>query len=524
MEYLIIYTLVLVSSIVMATIASIDVGSNAMRIMIAQVTRSGSLQPIVRKREPIRLGRDVFASGRIPTPLIEATVRAFKGFKALCERHKVILVRAVGTSALREAKNSAALIEAVQARTGITIEIISGAEEARLIQVAVARAINLRNKLAVIVDMGGGSTEVSLLHDGDVIMSETHPIGAVRLLHLLEAKSFSSQRFTRLVREYVSSLQRQLKRHIGKRKVHLCVGTGGNFECLGDLRVKLLNRKTRDRLTITDLQQILRSINTLSLPERVKTLGLRPDRADVIGPAAAVLAEIMRASGVTQVRLPGVGLKDGVLLDLLPHVQKRRVHTARQQRLAFALELGRIYQNDMKHAETVRQRAVYLFDKYARSHRLNAQTRILLEVAALLHDIGHFVNSEEHHKHSMYLIRSTPLIGFDKRAQDIIACVARYHRKAPPKGDHEVYQELSKADQRIVCQLAALLRIADASDRGRGRIKRFSIRSQRGSCIVSLQGTGELLLEQWSIRKKADLFETQFKRKVSVEVRPSRRS
>jgi exopolyphosphatase/guanosine-5'-triphosphate,3'-diphosphate pyrophosphatase len=507
----------------MATIASIDVGSNAMRIMIAQVTRSGSLRPILRKREPVRLGRDVFANGKISAPLIEATVQAFRGFKALCERHKVILVRAVGTSALREARNSTALIEAVQARTGITIEIISGTEEARLIQLAVSRALTLRNKLAVIVDMGGGSTEVCLLQDGDVIMSETHPIGAVRLLHLLEAQNYTTQRFTKLVREYVSSLQRQLKRHIGKRKVHLCVGTGGNFECLGDLRVKLLKRKARDRLTITDLQRILTSINALSLPERIKKLGLRPDRADVIGPAAAVLAEIMRASGASEVRLPGVGLKDGVLLDLLPHVQNRKVHTVRQQRLAFALELGRIYQNDMKHAETVRQRAVYLFDKCARTHRLNAQSRILLEVAALLHDIGHFINSEEHHKHSMYLIRATPLIGFDKRAQDIIACIARYHRKAPPKNDHDVYQDLSKADQRIVCQLAALLRIADASDRGRGRIRKFAVRSQRGSCVVSLQGTGELLLEEWSIRKKADLFEAQFKRKVSVEVRPSRR-
>jgi exopolyphosphatase/guanosine-5'-triphosphate,3'-diphosphate pyrophosphatase len=508
----------------MATIASIDVGSNAIRIMIAQVTRNGSLRPLVRRREPIRLGRDVFSTGKISPQLIQASVRAFKRFKILCEQHKVILIRAVGTSALREAMNGAALIKAVQTRTGITIEIISGEEEARLIQVAVSKAIILRRKLAVLVDMGGGSTEVSLLHNCDMIMSETHPIGAVRLLHLLGAKKLSSAQFTRLVREYVSGLQRQLKRHISKRKVHLCIGTGGNFECLGDLRARLLKKQSRDRLTLTDLQTILEHLNSLSLTDRVRKLGLRPDRADVIVPAAAILAEIMRAAEVSQVRLPGVGLKEGILIDLLPQVQSKRAQTIRQQQIAFALELGRIYQNDMKHAETVRERAVYLFNRSARIHKLTPDTRVLLEIAALLHDIGHFVNSDEHHKHSMYLIRSTPLLGFDKRAQDIIACVARYHRKAAPKSDHEVYQQLSKADQRIVCKLAALLRIADASDRGRGRVKQLELRNQGNACVVSLRGSGELLLEEWSIRKKADLFESLFKRKVAVKIARSKRS
>ncbi len=500
----------------MVTIASIDVGSNAMRLMVAAVTADGSLRPIIRKREAIRLGKEVFASGRISHKTILASVAVFKSFRALCERHKVLFVRAVGTSALREAKNSAAFVETVQGRTGIRIEIISGTEEARLIQLAVSHSVNLKKKLALAIDMGGGSTEISLIHNGDVIFSETHPIGAVRLLHLLEAKRYSAVHFSKLVREYAQDLQRQLKRHIGTRKVNLCVGTGGNFESLGDLRVKILKSPEPDRLPLTDLLRLLSTLTSLTTEERIQKLKLRPDRADVIAPAAAVLAEIMSSAGVREVRLPGVGLKEGVLLDLLPQMQLSRERLARRQRIAFAQELGRMYQNDMRHAETVRERAAYLFDKFSQVHKLGSEAKLFLEIAALLHDIGHFVNSEDHHKHSMYLIRATPFIGFDRRAQDIVACIARYHRKSLPKQEHDVYRQLSKADQLLVRKLSALLRIADATDKGRGRVTAIRVRHVQGHYVLYLQGKGELLLEQWSIKRRADLFVTQYKKQFTV--------
>jgi exopolyphosphatase/guanosine-5'-triphosphate,3'-diphosphate pyrophosphatase len=175
-----------------------------------------------------------------------------------------------------------------------------------------------------------------------------------------------------------------------------------------------------------------------------------------------------------------------------------------------------MYQNDMRHAETVRERAAYLFDKFFHIHKLGSESKLLLEIAALLHDIGHFVNSEDHHKHSMYLIRATPFIGFDRRMQDIVACIARYHRKSLPKQEHEVYQQLSKTDQLMVRKLSALLRIADATDRGRGRVTSVRVRVNRGHYVLYLQGKGELLLEQWSIKRKADLFEAQYKKRFTI--------
>jgi exopolyphosphatase/guanosine-5'-triphosphate,3'-diphosphate pyrophosphatase len=316
----------------------------------------------------------------------------------------------------------------------------------------------------------------------------------------------------------VRGLQRQLKRHIGSSRVTLCVGTGGNFESLAELAARLFKRSNKQRLLLSDLERLIRMLNGMTTQERIDTLDLRPDRADVISPAAEVLAEIMRSIGVRQVCIPGVGLKDGLIIDLLPKLSRERGALERKQHLAFAREMCRMYQNDERHAERVRERCVYLFDRLANLHRLPERYRLLLEIAAILHDIGHFVDSEDHHKHSQYLIRATPFVGLDRTAQDIVSCVARYHRKSLPKLEHEVYRELRKSDQLVVRKLAALLRIADASDRGQGKVRELSIIFKRGRCVVKLRGAGELLLEQWAIGKKADLFERQFKKRVEVLV------
>ncbi len=500
----------------MPKVAAIDIGSNAMRLLIVDVTRSGLIKPVYSTREPVRLGKDVFAIGRISPEILERSIGAFESFKAICDSHKVLMVRAVGTSALREAQNAQKFVDDIQAQTGIRVEIISGSEEARLVQLAVASKIDFRRKLAVVIDMGGGSTEVSLVLNGNIIVSETHKIGAVRLLHLLEVQKYPFKVFSRLVSDYVRGLRKQLKREIGDRHIDLCVGTGGNFETLGVLRTKLLGAKDKNRLPLRDLTLIMQRINALSVDDRIKQLGLRPDRADVIGPAGAVLLEIMRESQVKEVVFPAVGVKDGIVIDLLPQLKGARSEIQRRQLIAFSEEMGRKYQYDAEHATTVSERSLQLFDRTVRLHRLGKDARIILEVAALLHDIGHFISSDDHHRHSMYLIRSTPIIGLDKRAQDIVSCVARYHRKSMPKDDHEVYRDLSKVDQLLVRTLSGILRIADATDRGQGRVKSVTFRVEAKKIVLKLKGPGELLLERWAIQKKADLFELRFKKKIEV--------
>jgi exopolyphosphatase/guanosine-5'-triphosphate,3'-diphosphate pyrophosphatase len=371
--------------------------------------------------------------------------------------------------------------------------------------------------IVITIDMGGGSTEINLVRNGSVIISETHPIGAVRLLELIRAESLEDNESSRLVRGYAHGICAQLKRQINSRRIGICVGTGGSFEALGDLRTTLLKLDRSDTLTISELSQIIKGLSSLSLEERIDKLGLRPDRADVIAPAAEVLLEIMSAAGVKRIKLPRVGLRDGVILDLKAQVHPLLTQERSRHCLAFASEMVRLYSLDKKHSEHVRSHALYLFDRFKAVHRLERRERLLLELAALLHDIGRFVNSEDHHKHSMYIIKATQFIGLDQRERDIVACIARYHRGSLPKQSHEVYGALSGRDQRIVRRLAAFLRIADAADQGLGRVKRISLRMvKRSHCSIKLVGRGDLTLERVSCRSRGDLFSQEFKRAVTV--------
>src|SRR5215831_4148004 len=307
------------------TIASIDVGSNAIRLLIATTTTNGAYQPVHSVREPVRLGQDVFTKGSISAQTIDRMVQTFIDFKQKLETHNVARVKAVGTSAIREAINRDAVLKAIAKATGIEISIIGAEEEARLIHQAVKLSVNLKNKIAVLIDIGGGSVEVVLADDSNVLCTESYAMGSVRLLKILDEKA-GEERFNQLVTEYVDATQRRLEQEIGTHNVDVCVGTGGSIESIGDLRRELFDKNSNQKVTVEELKALVKKLRATSFEERIQTLRLRPDRADVIVPAAIVLLKIVQQAGVDEVMIPGIGLKDGVVLELLSQLQHPDEH------------------------------------------------------------------------------------------------------------------------------------------------------------------------------------------------------
>ncbi|MCS6806313.1 MAG: Ppx/GppA phosphatase family protein [Acidobacteriota bacterium] len=502
----------------MPTIAAIDVGSNAMRLVVGSVNGSRGLQLLESLREPVRLGQDVFTQGLIGEPTLERAIEAFVRFRKVIDAHNVQRVRAVATSAMREAFNRDIVIDRLTQASGIEVQVIDPEEEARLIHLAVNEALNLKNKLAMLVDIGGGSVEVTLAANGQIIATESFNMGTVRLLQKLEEKQRGQRQFNTLVREYVDATRRRLRKEIGQQKIDVCVGTGGNIETLGDLRQTLLNRQQNTLITDDELDAIIKQLQSLSYEERMRTLRLRPDRADVIMPAAIVLQKILKQAGVAEVMIPHVGLKDGLLLDIAQDVRNGRRNLHREQVLAAARRLGQKYAFDESHATTVANFAARLFDATESLHRLDEESRLLLEVAALLHDIGQFVHIVGHNKHSYYLLMATPLLGLTYAQRAIVANVARYHRKAFPTLKHEPYRNLSAKDRVVVCKLAALLRIADALDTEHaGKVHQFTLEYKKPKLIMRLHGEGDMLLEKWALQRKATLLEEVFGVKFVVE-------
>ena len=501
----------------MPKLAAIDVGSNAMRLAVATADEHGRTHVIHTDREPVRLGADVFAKGEISDGRLVEAMDAFLKFRKVIRHYNAKKVRAVGTSALREARNRDYCISQIAKTTGLTIETINAEEEARFEYLAVSRAIKLNSKVALLLDIGGGSVEFSLINDNGIIATESFGIGTVRLLQMLQPKKHGERVFRQLAREYVNVIGTRLRKEIGERKVDFCIATGGNVESLGDLRVQLCDADEDTSITLEEIDSILKQLQTRSYEERVRDFGLRPDRADVIIPAIIVLQIVAKEANVSEIKIPRVGVREGLLIDMAQHLNAAVEPVQRTELITSATLVGRKYDCDPQHAQAVARFAVALFDATKKLHKLGSDERVLLEAAALLHDVGYYVGTAHHHRHSLYLINASPLIGVDEAEKLVIALIARYHSGSMPKPNHKEFMSLSPKEREIVLKLAALLRLAEALDREHGnKVEAFHLTIRKRKLILSLKGQGDLLLEKWALGFGARAFEKVYKRKMVI--------
>jgi exopolyphosphatase/guanosine-5'-triphosphate,3'-diphosphate pyrophosphatase len=297
-------------------LAAIDIGSNAIRLMLAEYSPLG-LRPIQKYRVPIRLGADVFTKGQISPKNLKASARAFRQFVGILKSQKIQRVRAVGTSALREASNGEAFIELVRRKTGMVVEVIDGVEEARLIHLGVKREVHLENHSCLLIDVGGGSVELTFSDRGLLSATHSFPFGTVRTLEKLKKRKLTERHIQVLVGEYSKPMSSFLESHKIGGSLDFMVGTGGNIEALGRLKPALLGKNSRSFLTLQELEMILAKLSKLSIKDRVERLKMKPDRADVIVPAGSVVFNAMKLARVDRLLIPYVGLKDGLLWSLL---------------------------------------------------------------------------------------------------------------------------------------------------------------------------------------------------------------
>lgn len=301
------------------TIAAIDIGSNAIRMVVAEISREGEqcrLQPMKKFRVPIRLGADVFESGKISGRNLKASTRALSKFCQWAGKHKVDRIRAVGTSALREAGNQRAFLELIRRKTGIAIEVIDGRLEAQMIFRAVRRQVQLENARALLIDVGGGSVELTFCDQGRIQDTQSFPFGTVRTLGLLKKRRMKESQMNLVIGDFIRPLSEFIHQRNGGRKPEFAVGTGGNLEALGRMKSKLLGKNSPTEISDAELEQIIRKLRTLTYKERIQKLGLRPDRADVIIPAAMVVQAVLRQTSIHRLVIPYVGLKDGLLWEM----------------------------------------------------------------------------------------------------------------------------------------------------------------------------------------------------------------
>jgi len=500
-----------------ALISAIDVGSNAMRLHIAGADARGNLKTIYYHREPVRLGHDAFTTGKLSPETMEKAQQAFETFRSMIDRHPVQTIRATGTSALRNSANASKLICRIEEKTGIRIEIISGEEEARLIHLSVHHRVpDMNKKRMLLIDIGGGSVEITLTEHGDIIALESFRMGTVRLLEMFRNTPNEAERI-HLMDEYIDAMRQKVREEITGKKVDLCIGTGGNVEALGELGVSLLDNNSSQHLRFKEIKKLVKKLQSMSYEDRINRLGLRPDRADVIIPASLVLKSIVKMARPADLIIPpSVGLADGLLLDLLDR-QNINSEALAHQAIAWAESLARKFHANLNYARHVRSLSMQLFLRTADLHNLGKRDALLLQVAALVHEIGMTIRPAGHHKHAYYLIKSSPMVGLSIEEKRLVAIVVRYQRKRIPGKNDSPFSELTAEQQEKALRLNILLRLAIAMNKERrGNVLLIHMEDSKGLSQLTLEGKGDLLFERWALRKQTRWFEAVFERKLEI--------
>lgn len=477
-------------------IGAIDVGTNAVRLKLDRILPDGTLENIHSERVAIRLGEGLFTSGTIKGEVEDRLVATLRRYAALVRRYRA-RTRAVGTSALRDAKNRAEIIRRVKDEAGLTLEVISGREEARLISLGV-----LSDKPAtarsLCVDIGGGSTEVIYALGAKPTDLWSVDVGSVRITEVFKISGKVDKKQLKLLRAYAREVFADANMHPKDGRISKAIGSSGIIGAVA----AFARKGNADFATIEEVSQALEKLSKMDSNERTDKID--PSRADVIVGGAVVLEGMMLELGIRTIAPTERSLRDGLVLDLL---RRRRTEPSEASLEEEALNAGRRLGFGEAHARQSASIALTLFDALAKSQQLPVASRNWLMAAALLHDVGHAVNYQRHHRHAQYLIANLDLPGLSDRERDIAAVVARFHRRSPPDPSHEALKPFDQSEVRIIRRLAIILRVADALDRSHQQpVVHVGVKVDARAVRLRLTTRDSVDLELWDLGRERELF------------------
>ena len=506
-------------------IAAIDIGTNSIHMIVVRVRPDLSFEVIDREKDMVRLGAGGL-DGRSLTPTaVAAALQTLAKFRRLAESHKVDEILAAATSATREADNGGDFIAEVARQTGIRIRVISGVEEARLIHLAAGYGVDIGASTAVVIDIGGGSVEVTLGNATQLTLGRSFKLGVIRLTErFVKSDPLSGRDERRLVKHVLREAGAYLD-DVASRGYDRVIGTSGTILSLGMLTAadgaEVPGEVRNRRIPGKALHRLRKRLTELSLEGRLAMPGLDPRRADLAVAGSVLLDTIVRRLGADEFTLCDLALREGLVLDYIARnsARIRKAERYPDVRRRSVVELGERCGYWAEHAQQVTKLALALFDQTRSVHGLGDRERGLLEFGAILHDIGVHISYERHHRHSYYLIKNGDLRGFAPEEIEIIALLARYHRQATPKKSHEGYGSLSGGTRKAVKAMAAMLRLAEGLDRSHAQaVDGLDVYPRADDYLVRIRTSGDAELELWAAHRHVPPLEKVLGRPVRFEV------
>ena len=503
-------------------LAAIDIGSNSLKLVIVEAAASDSFTVILQDRERVRLGHETLRNHLLSPDAINLSATAIAKFRSIAESREVDSIIAVATASVREAENASQFVCEIEERTGVHVEVLSSVEEARLIGVAAAQFFDAKNTTLLNIDIGGGSTELSLMKNGEPHKLFSMKLGAVGLTEkFIFSNPPKPKEIENLQAEIAFALERPMRK-MKNQTWQISSGTSGTIMNLATL-LNFQAAETVDakpEIQFKKLVALNKLLVRIPLEERAKLPSISPQRAEVIVAGGQILEGVMRTFGIEKLQPCGYALREGVIIDYLREIEAESlppVPDVEDKRLRGVFAIGRRFGYEESHALQVANLAETIFDSLAPVYNLERHHRTLLSAAALLHDVGYHISHESHHKHTLYLIKHSEMIGFSEIEKLIIANVARYHKGSLPKEKHADFMFLSETERDFTAKLGGILRLADALDRGyESRVKNIEFKHERQTVFLKLSGKDNLTAERQAVELKKDLFELAFDCKLET--------
>lgn len=496
-------------------LAAIDIGSNSIKLAIIEAAASDSFTVILQERERVRLG-ETLKNRFISPEALQKCADAIAKFRSIAESRSVHKILAVATASVREAENSAETVQQIEEKTGVRVEVLSSIEEARLIGIAAQQNMKLNKGSLLNIDIGGGSTELSLMTDGSPEYLYSMKLGAVGLTERFIFSNPPKEKEIKSLRAEIALAVERPARELKGKKWLISTGTSGTILNLASLlnfqAAHEINKSAQ--LQFKRLVALNQMMAKLNLEQRGKLPDISPQRAEVIVAGGQILEGVMRELKIQTLQPCSFALREGVIIDYLREIEAESlppVPDVEDTNLRGVFAIGRRYGYEENHALQVANLAEKIFDSLALANKLERHQRTLLSAAALLHDVGFHISHESHHKHSYYLIKHSEITGFSEAEKDIIANVARYHRGSFPRDKHSDFMSLGEKERDLVWKLGAILRLADALDRSyESRVK--DIRFSRKGRNLTLQIVSEKDIEKelQAVEMKKAMFEQAY--------------
>jgi exopolyphosphatase / guanosine-5'-triphosphate,3'-diphosphate pyrophosphatase len=502
--------------------AAIDIGSNSVRMEAAEILPGQPPKILGSDREVTRLGESVFRTGSVSEEALKTTCAVLARMATLYRKLDAVGVRAVATSAIRDAHNQSEFLARASEAAGTRVEIISGREEARLIHLGVESVWPQKGKRILVLDVGGGSAEIIAAEDGRLVEAFSRPLGAVRLRENFLMEDPPPPYALRQMWEFIGEKLAPAVQRLGKKGWDRAIATSATASAAASAVARTPRSKReeidRQRVTTPQVRQLFTKLSSAGVAARRKVTGIGPRRAEIIVPGLAVLLEFLVEFQLPALYYSRAGVRDGIIADLAGRNVGAELSRLGRDQKAEVEEMCRRYGVSLAHARKVANLTSMLFTALQPVHQLPAATGKLMEAAAYLHDVGHYISNVAHHKHSWYVVANSDMPGFTERERMVIAALCRYHRKALPNAQHNAYEALSVDERRWVTFGIPILRLADNLDRSHEqRVLGVECKvRESGDIAMTVTAKGDIDLEQWAAQRAGDAFREIYGRGISI--------